>query len=96
MVDKIRDLSVIEKDNKDLSPDKLLEDRETKSKPIIDEIHEWLLNHKDRILPSGSLGKAITYTLNLWVGLNVFLTDPLVPMTTNLNKKSPLSTSGLG
>jgi transposase len=82
VVDKIRELSRIEQEG--LSPAELLEARQKRSKPIIDEFHEWLLNHKDQILPSGSLGKAIAYTLNLWVGLNVFLSDPLVPMTTNL------------
>jgi transposase len=84
VVDKIRDLSQIEKEGKGLSPVELLEIRQNKSKPITDEIYEWLIDHKNRILPSGSLGKAIAYTLNLWTGLKVFLTDPLVPMTTNL------------
>ena len=84
VVDKIRLLSQIEKESKGLSPPELLAVRQTRSKLIVDELHEWLINHKDRILPSGSLGKAIAYTLNLWAGLNVFLMDPMVPMTTNL------------
>ena len=84
VLDKIREISVIEKDFRKISPAELLKNREKKSKPIVDEIYQWLLDHKDRIIPGGSLGRAIAYTLNLWTGLNVFLSNPLVPITTNL------------
>lgn len=84
VVDKIRDLSQIEQKISSFPLTEKLKMRESESKPIVDEIYEWLLHHKDRILPSGSLGKAIDYTLNLWNGLNVFLKYPEVPMTTNL------------
>ena len=84
MVDKIRELSKIEKEIKGLDPNTILKERNLRSKPIVDEIYAWLLGLEGRILPSGSLGKAIKYTLNLWQGLQVFLSNPEVPMTTNL------------
>lgn len=84
LIDKIRDLSKIEQEIKGLDPSEVLAQRELRSKPIVDEIYSWLLGLKDHILPSGSLGKAIAYSLNLWSGLQVFLSNPQVPMTTNL------------
>jgi transposase len=84
MVDRIRELSRIEQEVKLAGLDEILATRETKSKPIVSEIHDWLLDKKPVILPEGSLGKAIGYTLNLWPGLEVFLSNPQVPLTTNL------------
>jgi transposase len=84
MIDQIRHLSRIEQETKLMGLDEILLARETKSKPIVNEIHDWLLDKKPVILPEGSLGKAIGYSLNLWQGLSVFLSNPQVPMTTNL------------
>lgn len=83
-IEKIKDLSQIEKRAKGLEPPEILKLRQLESKPIVDEIHEKLLNLKNQIMPEGSLGKGIGYSLNLWSGLNVYLSNPLVPMTTNL------------
>lgn len=84
MVDQIRVLSKIEQEVKDKCAGEILAAREARSTPIVNEIHDWLLDKKPVILPEGSLGKAIGYSLNLWQGLTVFLSDPKVPMTTNL------------
>jgi transposase len=84
MVDRIRALSRIEEEIKLLSADEILATRKARSKPIVDDVHHWLLDKNPTTLPEGSLGKAIGYTLNLWQGLQVFLSNPLVPMTTNL------------
>jgi transposase len=83
-IGKIKSLSLLEKNFNILDPAKMLEFRQSESKPIIDEIHEKLLSLKNQVMPEGSLGKAISYALNLWPGLTVFLTNPIVPMTTNL------------
>jgi transposase len=84
MVDQIRELSRIEQEVKLMGLGEILAAREARSTPIVNEIHDWLLDKKPMILPEGSLGKAIGYSLNLWQGLSVFLTNPQVPLTTNL------------
>lgn len=83
-IDRIKSLSLIEKNFNTLDPTAMLKLRQSESKPIVDEIHKKLLSLKNQVMPEGSLGKAISYALNLWPGLTVFLTNPLVPMTTNL------------
>ena len=83
-VDKIRDLFDIERDLKGKSADEILKTRQQLSKPITDEIFQKLVELKGNVLPKGQLGKAVTYALNLWKGLTVFLKSPLVPMNTNL------------
>ncbi len=40
--------------------------RQGRSKPILNEIHAWLLQEKDRVLPKSPIGEAIGYALNHW------------------------------
>lgn len=83
-VNKIRELFDIERKIKGKDPDDIFKARQEFSKPITDEIFQKLIELKGKVLPKGKLGKAITYTLNLWRGLCVFLTNPLVPLDSNL------------
>lgn len=52
-----------------------------KSKPVLDAFHEWLLANKDKVLPKSALGKAVTYSLNQWNRLVVFLEDGQVELS---------------
>ena len=40
--------------------------RQERSKPILIEIHAWLLQEKSRVLPKSPIGEAIGYALNHW------------------------------
>jgi len=64
-----------------LSPQALLELRQTESKALVDAISAWALSQ--RVLPSSALGKAIAYMGNLWKGLTVFLEHAAVPVHNN-------------
>jgi transposase len=83
-IEKIRNLFEIERDLKGKGVDEIFKIREALSKPITEEIFQRLVELKGNVLPKGQLGKAVTYTLNLWLGLTVFLKSPLVPLNTNL------------
>lgn len=61
--------------------------RKTKSKKIIDELHELLLKLERESLPRSGLGKAINYTLNLWRGLTEIINDAKIPLTNNLAER---------
>ena len=61
--------------------------RKTKSKKVIDELHELLLKLERESLPRSGLGKAINYTLNLWIGLTEFINDAKIPLTNNLAER---------
>tara|TARA_R110001583_G_scaffold157548_1_gene309477 strand:- start:27 stop:1595 length:1569 start_codon:yes stop_codon:yes gene_type:complete len=38
--------------------------RQLEAKPIVQELHQWLIKHKDKIPPKSKLGEAINYSLN--------------------------------
>jgi hypothetical protein len=59
--------------------------RLTHSKPLVDKFFDWV-EHKfeqQGLLPSNALTKALAYARERRAGLQVFLTDPDVPMVTN-------------
>ena len=67
------------------SADERLELRQRESVPLMNELHDWLVE-KDgdpRVLPKSSLGKAVRYALNQWDELCVFLDDGAIPFDNN-------------
>jgi transposase len=62
-----------------------LELRQSESVPIMNELHDWLLQQNDdpRVLPKSSIGKAVRYALNQWDELSVFLADSAIPIDNN-------------
>ena len=61
--------------------------RNSKSKPIIEKLKDWLDNESSLYAPSEGLGKAITYLRNQWEGLTRFLEDPRIPLDNNLSER---------
>ena len=55
----IRKLYGIEQAIKDKSVDEKFKIRQQKAKPIVDELYQWLIKHKDKIPPKMALGEAI-------------------------------------
>ncbi len=55
--------------------------REQRSRPTIEEFHQWML--AQRALPRSSLGRAIHYTDGMWKGLCRFLENPDIPIHNN-------------
>ncbi|WP_200909663.1 IS66 family transposase, partial [Pseudoalteromonas porphyrae] len=60
----IRKLYGIEQAIKGKSVSEKFTVRQQKAKPIVDELYQWLLKHKDKIPLQMALGKAITYAIN--------------------------------
>jgi transposase len=58
------------------------------SKPILDKFTLWLEAQRVRVLPKGLLGTAITYCLNQWEKLNVFLQDGRLEIDNNRSERS--------
>ena len=73
----------LERSYKGLSPEERLKARQEKSRPVIKEFHEWLLQTKQKALPKSALGKAVSYCLNQWERLIVFLTNGEVELSNN-------------
>ena len=56
------------------------------SKPVMDKLHAWLEAQFDERLvePNSGLGQAISYLLNHWQKLTLFLERPGVPLDNNI------------
>jgi len=85
-IDRIGRLYAIEKQARDenLSPEQIKDLRQQKAKPILDEFKIWLDRNVLITPPKGLLGQAITYTLNLWSRLVVYLEDGRLRPDNNL------------
>ncbi len=68
----IQQLYKVEKDTKDQDDAARGALRQERSKPILNEIHAWLLQEKSRVLPKSPIGEAIGYALNHWQALERF------------------------
>jgi transposase len=78
----------VERKWKDASPEERYAARLAESKPILDKFSVWLEAQRLRVLPKGLLGTAITYTLNQWGKLNVFLQDGRLEIHNNRSERS--------
>jgi len=69
-----------------LSAEQRLRFHQDQSGPVMERLQEWLqsqLNER-RVEPNSSMGKAITYMLNHWGPLTLFLRVPGAPLDNNL------------
>lgn len=72
--------------DENLSKDQRLRFHQERSGPIMERLKEWLqkqLNER-KVEPNSSMGKAITYMLNHWEPLTLFLRIPGAPLDNNL------------
>ena len=63
--------------------DTVLGTRRRESGPLVAELHAWLSDMADQVLPQSALGKAIHYALGQWPKLTVFLEHAEVPLDNN-------------
>ena len=56
--------------------------------PIMDKIDDWITEKKNLMPPQGATGKAITYALNQWESLCVYLTDPCIRLDNNFSENA--------
>jgi transposase len=62
--------------------------RDERSRPIVDALHAWMLEHVERVSAVSDLAKAIRYAIRHWPGLVVFLDDGRVEMDTNVVERA--------
>ena len=72
-----QDLYAIERKAKQeqLLPDAILALRQDKSVPVLKELKQWMITEYPKVLPSGTIGNAIAYSLKRWEKLCVYATD---------------------
>lgn len=74
----------------ELSPQDRLRFHQESSGPLMEDLHEWMeaqfAEHKTE--PNSGLGKAISYLLNHWPKLTLFLKQPGAPIDNNLVERA--------
>jgi len=78
----------LEQEIKELSPQQRLEIRQSKSKPILDEIKKWLDKQHLHALPKSIIAKAVNYSLNNWDALCVYTTDERLNIDNNAAERA--------
>jgi transposase len=75
----------ITKDHK-MSDERRLEYHQVESAPLMEDLHAWLNEQFEEktIEPNSSMGEAISYMLNHWPELTLFLQVPGAPLDNNL------------
>jgi transposase len=80
-------LYAIEREARLLSPDERRRLRQEKAKPILKDFHDWLTEASRTALPKSAIGTAISYTLNQWPKLMVYLEDGHISIDNNVTER---------
>lgn len=70
-----------------LQVEQIKEKRQHDAKPILQEIHAWLIKHKSQVVPKSLLGQAIAYALSNWQALNVYVEDGRLEIDNNRSER---------
>lgn len=80
----IQSLYALERQAKEDDTIDLFMMRQQKALPMLTNWKEWLDQHQGKVLPKSSIGKAISYTLNLWPRLVRYTEQATYQMDNNL------------
>ena len=72
-----------EKTARTLSDEARLALRQEQSRPVIDQLREWLESSLAQVPPKGALGRALHYLRSQWPKLTRFLEDGRIPLDNN-------------
>jgi transposase len=61
--------------------------RQERSKPVVDEIYAWIAANKAAVLPKSPFGSALQYLVNQRERLELFLSDPRIPLHNNSSEQ---------
>ena len=75
---------------RNLSPQERLQFHQTQSAPVMEALQVWLRQQfEDRLVePNSALGEAVSYMLNHWEGLTLFLRQPGAPLDNNICERA--------
>jgi len=79
----INRLYKVEHETESMSSAERLRLRQQQSVMIVQEFRQWLQRQAGEVLPSSPLGEAVSYTLNQWDSLGLFLKDGDIPLDNN-------------
>ena len=82
-VQRIARLYGIEREARDLSIKQRLDMRQSRAKPLWEEMHVWLQLERQRVPDGSAIANAIDYSPNRWTALMANLVDGNVPIDNN-------------
>jgi transposase len=82
-VEYIRQLYEIEREVAPLSSEARHEIRQSRSKPIVDGLHQWMQAQRTKVPDGTATAKALDYSLKRWAALTRYLEDGAVPIDNN-------------
>lgn len=80
---RIAALYEIEDDIRGMPAENRRQERQQRSRPLVEAMHPWLTQQLERISGRSTLAQAIRYALNHWTGLVLFLDDGRLELDTN-------------
>lgn len=84
---RIAALYAIEADINGKSAEERHAERLARSKPLLDDLHDWMLTQRRRLSGKSTLGKAMQYALNRWEALARHLEDGRLSIDNNLSER---------
>ena len=79
----ISQLYDVEREVNHLTTDERRHIRQTRSKPLADAFHQWMVLQRQKITDGSATAKALDYSLKRWVALTRFLGDGQLPIDNN-------------
>ena len=83
----VKRLYAIEEHGKPLGAQQRTALRQRESAPVLATLKDKLLCWRDQLLPKHPMREAVSYTLNQWTELNVFVADGCVPIDNNVSER---------
>jgi transposase len=85
---RIAKLYEIEAEIRGKPPDVRQAVRQQRSRPLVEELHQWLQDHLPRVPGWSDLAKAMRYALRHWDGLILYLDDGRLEMDSNVVERA--------
>src|SRR3712207_2038599 len=84
---RIGELYAIEAAINGQSPEQRRAVRQAQSKPLLDALHDWMLQQRRRLSGKSTLGKALQYALSRWDALVRYVEDGRLSIDNNLAER---------
>jgi transposase len=78
----------VEKQARELAAADRLEMRKLEARPILDKLHQYLLDIHLEVLPKSPEGRAVRYTLKNWIALTRYAEDGHLEIDNNRTEQS--------
>jgi transposase len=87
-VKKIDAILDIEREINGCSPQTRLEVRQARIKPLVEDLHKWMSEQRERVSRKAPIGKALHYMLSRWSAFACFLEDGRICATNNCAERA--------